>query len=192
MFETIKMKSIFASLLIGLIVCNVSVKSQTLSFALKTSPNISFNFATISDYVNGITQLDAATLNIEAAGLEWDLYVGSTTVSPGMWNVTSTYSLSGTPPPISILLIRARNSSNTSQASVFSALQDISLPTYIIGSSAADASTTCPALGTNTAGNYLSNPNCYQFHIDLKLIPGLTYQAGLYNLRIDYILIQDL
>lgn len=186
------MKSIIASLFLFLFLGNGAVKAQTLSFALKTSPNISFNFTTIADYANGIIQLDAATLNIEAAGLEWDLYVGATTVTPGMWNVTSTYSLSGTPPPISILLFRARNSSNTSQASVFSSLQDISLPTYIIGSAAADPSTTCPALGTNTAGSYLTSPNCYQFHIDLKLIPGFTYQAGLYNLRIDYILIQDL
>jgi hypothetical protein len=107
--------------------------------------------------------------------------------------VVSTYSPSyGSLPVINILQLQFRNSSNTSQISGFFGLTDISAPVYIIGSAVADPAVICPANGTNTAGNYLANPNCYHFKVDMKLVPGFSYRPGLYTLRIDYILIEDL
>jgi hypothetical protein len=119
--------------------------------------------------------------------------VGATTASAGMWNVNSTYSSSGALPQINILEMQFRNNSSTSLQSGFFSLTDISAPTYIIGSSAApDLAVSCPNQGTNTSGSYLTQPNCFTFDIDLRIIPGLTHQAGVYELRIDYIIVQDL
>lgn len=173
-------------------ITSLNTKGQTVSFELKTSPNVLFDFNTIQEYINGITYMNAMTLNINTTD-RFDLYVGATTTAAGFWNVTSTYSIGGNPPPISILQLQFRNASSTSKVSGFFTLQDILNPTYIIGSSAKpDATLACPLNGTNTPGNYLTTPNCYKFNIDLKITPGLTYQSGLYQLRVDYVIISDL
>lgn len=179
------------ALVILLAISKISV-AQTVSFELKTSPNITFDFNTIQEYINGITYMNAVTLNINTTE-RFDLYVGATTTNVGFWDVTSTYSTGGNPPPISILKLQFRNGSSTSLMSGFFPLQDIATPTYIIGTSAApDASISCPNNGTNTAGDYLTSPSCYKFNVDLRIVPGFTYQSGLYTLRIDYVIIRDL
>ncbi len=166
--------------------------SAQVSFDLKTSPNITFDFNTIQEYINGITYMNAVTLNINASS-QFDIYVGATTTNVGYWDVTQTYSTGGDPPPIDILKLQFRNASSTSQVSGFFTLQDINTPTYIIGTNAApDPSINCPNTGTNTAGDYSANPSCYKFTVDLRIVPGFTYQSGLYTLRIDYVIIEDL
>ena len=184
-------KILFGFILSILSIANVN--AQSVSFALTTSPNITFDFNTIQKYQNGITIMNACTLNIEAVGTQWDLYVGATTTNVGFWDVTTTYGSNGTLPTIGIMKLQFRNASATSLMSGFFALQDRSTPTYIIGtSSAPDVAITCPNLGTNTAGTYLTNPSCYKFNIDLRIVPGFTLRPGLYTIRIDYIIVQDL
>ncbi len=187
-------------LLVIFILCGVFCRfaySQAVSFSLKTSPNISFVFDDISDYVNGITNMNAVTLNIEAVGTQWDLYVGATTLVANQWDVISTYSLSGIAPTVDMVKLQFRNSNSTSLISGFFPLTDISTPVYIVGSAVApDAAVACPGAGTNTPGSYLTSPQCYKFNVDLRIVPGLApgsiYQSGLYYLRIDYIISQDL
>ncbi len=176
-----------------IVLSTARMQAQSVSFALTTSPNITFDFNTIQKYQTGITIMNACTLNIEATGTQWDLYVGATTTNVGFWDVTNTYGSSGTLPTIGIMKLQFRNAAATSQMSGFFSLQDRSNPTYIIGSAAApDAAISCPNLGTNTAGSYLTNPSCYKFNVDLRIVPGFSLRPGLYTLRIDYVLIQDL
>jgi hypothetical protein len=163
-----------------------------VSFELKTSPNIEFVFDAISDYENGITIYNAFELNILATGTDWDLYVGAKTAAVGTWNQNAQYSLAGVLPPVSILQMQVRNNSNTPLTSGFFGLTDISTPTYIIGSAAADPQITCPNNGTNAPGSYLVDPNCYTFKIDLKIQPGFDYRPGMYSLEIEYFIVQDL
>ena len=167
--------------------------SQSVSFDLKTSPNIHFNFNTVQKYISGVTIMNACQLNVNVTGTQWDMYVGTTTSVPGQWDVSSLYSVNGILPPIDILQLQFRNASGTSQVAGFFPIQDISTPTYIIGSAVApDPAVACPAVGTNEAGNYLASPGCYRFDVDLRVIPGLNLRSGSYSLRIDYILVQDL
>ncbi|ASB49110.1 hypothetical protein CDL62_08140 [Alkalitalea saponilacus] len=162
-----------------------------LSFAVKTSPSVEFNFTTVNQYLTGATVSNAITLNIES-DVQWDLYVGTQTDEPGFWNEISTYSIHGDKPPVSILQMRVRNLSNTSLVSGFVPLSDITDPVYIIGSEAEDFPVNCPDQGTNAPGSYLVNPNCYRFSIDLRVVPGFDYKAGLYSLTIQYVLVEDL
>jgi len=186
-------RSVLFFLGLWLLLIPVLLPAQSVSFALTTSPNITFDFNTIQKYENGITIMNACTLNIEASGTQWDLYVGATTTNVGYWDVTNTYGSTGSLPTVGILKLQFRNAANTSQVSGFFPLQDISTPTYIIGTaSAPDAAVYCPNLGTNTPGSYTTNPNCYKFNIDLRIVPGFSLRPGLYTLRIDYIIIQDL
>jgi len=181
-------------MLLFALLCELTVNSQSVSFGITSaSSNISFDFNTINKYKTGIIQYNAFELNVDVTGTQWDLYVGATTSVSGDFDVSSTYSSTGIIPPISILKMQFRNSSNTSLMSGFFPLSDIASPTYIIGTSAApDLSISCPNVGTNVAGSYTSNPGCYKFNVDMKITPGFTYKSGLYTLRIDYILIQDL
>ncbi|MBN2747057.1 MAG: hypothetical protein JXR34_10055 [Bacteroidales bacterium] len=179
---------------IFLVSLNGKLSAQSVSFGITAhSDNITFDFNTIQSYLAGKTFYNAYELMVDVSGSQFDLYVGATTSVPGFFDVVSTYSSTGTTPPVSILQMQFRNSMNTSLMSGFFPLTDISTPTYIIGTPAApDLSISCPNVGTNVAGSYLTNPGCYKFNLDLKIVPGFSYKPGLYTLRIDYILIQDL
>ncbi|GAO29743.1 hypothetical protein [Geofilum rubicundum] len=170
---------------------STTAEGQSVSFELKTSPNVAFEFTTVNQYLAGVTRVNAIQLNIETTD-QWDLYVGTTSDLPGFWDEVSLYSLNGDRPPVSILQLRARNGSNTSQVSNFVPLRDLSDPVYLIGSAATDALVACPNTGANAPGSFVLNPNCYRFDVDLRIVPGLEYRAGLYELRIDYVIVQDL
>ncbi|MCT4586710.1 MAG: hypothetical protein N4A71_02725 [Carboxylicivirga sp.] len=183
----------FLYLLLFFTITIPSIKGQSVSFSLKTSPAINLDFNTVQKYVSGITVMNVCELNIDAVGTQWDLYVGATTTIPGQWDVNAVYSAVGSVPPINILQLQFRNASSTSIVPGFFPIQDILTPTYIIGTPAApDPAINCPAIGTNQAGDYVSNPSCYKFNVDMKVIPGFGLQPGSYSLRVDYILVQDL
>lgn len=192
-----RIRAFFIILLLSCIFNSWQGFAQTVALAGKTSPNVDFTFNTINEYVNGITLSNVLALNIDAELTQWDLYVGATTSVAGEWDATTYYSNIGDAPDVSMIEIRFRNSSNTPQVSGFFPLTDIATPTDIIGDhlNAPDAPISCDDVvptGTNMAGDYLSRPECYKFNVDLKIIPGLTYRAGLYTIRIDFILAPDL
>ena len=170
---------------------------QSVSFDLKTTPDLEFNFNSIDKYVKGITKPGAMELNVTATGSEWDLYIGVSTAVAGTMNVVSTYSSTGdAQPPVSLVQARVYNTNSTPLTGAgFFNLNDIATPVYIIGSSGNDGAVNCgdaiPA-GTNQPGSYLTDPECYRFRVDLKVTPGLIYRPGLYTMRVDFILIEDL
>lgn len=167
------------------------LNAQNVSFELKVSPSINMAFNTIEKYQTGLVQYNFSQLNIEA-DVNWDLYVGARTSVQDEWDEEERYSNSGETPEVSILQLRFRNSSNTSQEGDFFPLQDINNPVYIIGSSAVDAAIPCGAVGSNAPGSYLTEPNCYQFNVDMLIKPGLTYRPGLYKIEVVYTIMADL
>lgn len=171
-----------------------TLQAQSLNFALKTSPHVSLVFNSIEKYKNGIVIPNFLNLKVEAIGTEWDLYVGTSTITEGTFDTNYSYGSSGNPSiPVSILQARVTNASNTSlTGNSFFNLSDISNPVHIIGSAVADPTVNCGGAGTNAPGSYTSQPQCYTFRVDLKAIPGFDYRAGSYSARIDFILIQDL
>ena len=190
--NTVKKTPLFLTLII--ILLHSIVLAQSVSFALKTSPNVSFVFDSIDKYKNGIVIPSFLTLKVETVGTEWDLYVGTSTTSSGFFDVNTAYGSSGIAAvPVNILKARAFNASGTSQTGTsFFDLTDIATPVYMIGSTANDVAVNCASAGTNVAGSYTTQPQCYSFKVDLKAAPGLNYKAGSYSLRVDFVLIQDL
>lgn len=166
---------------------------------LATSPTVDFTFDNIQKITYGIVIPNAITLNIEAVGMQWDLYVGSVTTVPGTWDNAIFYTTTGNgAPPVSMLQMRVHNLRNTQQISGYVPMQDISVSTLdIIGdhTNAPDPTVNCGdvvPVGTNAPGTYITDPQCYQFRVDLKIVPGITYRPGLYTLQIEYIIAEDL
>jgi hypothetical protein len=170
--------------------------SQSVSFDIKSSPNVEFKFHTVGEYQNGIIIPNALELKVNVTGSQWDLYVGTTTTAAGSWNAVNTYSSGGAPPTVDMLQARVYNSNGTSQTGGgFFPLTDLSSPTYVIGSNFNNVGINCSdpiPVGTNVPGDYTTSPGCYKFRVDLKITPGFNYRPGLYTLRVDYILIEDL
>src|SRR5436190_12787116 len=106
------------------------LSAQTVSFELKTTPSIEFTFNTIEKYLNGIIIPNVVTLNVVATGTQWDLYVGSITANAGTWDNTQYYAVTGDGfPPVNILQVAFRNSSNTSLITGYVPMQDIATTT---------------------------------------------------------------
>lgn len=176
-----------------------NANAQMVNIDLATSPTADFTFDNIFKLNYGIVLPNAITLNVEAVGTQWDLYVGTVTTIAGMWDNASYYTSTGNGSiPVGILQMRVHNLSNTPQISGFVPLQDIAVSTLdIIGDHlvAPDPAVNCSDLintGTNTAGSYTVDPQCYQFKVDLKLTPGISYRPGLYTLQIEFIIAEDL
>lgn len=171
--------------------CLHHLNAQNVSFELKVSPSINMVFNTIEKYQTGLVQYNFSQLNIEA-DVTWDLYVGARTSVQDEWDEEERYSHSGETPEVSILQLRFRNSSSTSQENDFFPLQDINNPVYIIGSSAVDIAIPCGAVGSNAPGDYLTEPNCFQFNLDMLIKPGFTYRPGLYKIEVVYTIMANL
>ena len=170
---------------------NIRAKAQ-VSFEVISNPDVIFDFNTIDEYIRGITRMNAATLEI-TAGHRFDIYVGAETTNIGFWDVIQSYSNTGAAPTIDMVKIQFRNLNSTSQVAGFFDLQDISTPTYIIGSAVVgDPDVNCPLNGTNMPGDFNANPRCYKFKVDLRIVPGFSYKSGLYYLEIKYFIIEDL
>jgi hypothetical protein len=175
------------------------VSAQTVSIDLASSSTVDFTFNTMNKIVYGMVIPNAITLNVEATGGQWDLYAGSVTTVAGTWDNAIYYTGSGNgSPPVSILQMRVHNLSNTPQISGYIPMQDIATSTLdIIGNhlTAPDSPVNCTDIihtGTNTPGSFTTDPQCYQFKVDLKLIPGLNYRPGLYTMQIEFIIAADL
>lgn len=179
-------------ILLTLFVCasRISPISAQVSFELKTSPDVDFIFSSVSDYKSGITRFNALKLNVNS-DRRWDLSVKSTASN---WAIIDSYSSKGTVPDIDILELRVRNASSTPLISDFFPVSDTEQ--YLIGSSVTDIDIPCPNSGANIAGSYLTNPSCYEFFVDLRIVPGIDpvnfVRPGMYRLEIVFTISEDL
>lgn len=170
---------------------SVQSVGQTLDIVITKGSDLNFTFNTIRQYTNGVISPNATEFQITSSS-EWDLYVGSQTITPGEWDIMTSYSSAGNSQiPVSILEIRAVSPGGTSQQAAFFQLQDISNPVYLIGSAADDVLVSA-GVGTNEPGDPGSNAFTHRFRIDYKLTPGVDYQPGVYGLTIVFTVAEDL
>ncbi|OEK05699.1 hypothetical protein [Roseivirga misakiensis] len=164
---------------------------QTIDLTITKGTDLVFTFNSIRSYTTGAILGNASEVTIEST-VEWDLYVGTQTVTPGFWDLVQSYSDAGDDNvPVSILSIRANSPGLTSQEAAFFQLQDISTPTYLIGSVGNDA-TTGSGIGTNDPGDSNSDPFTHRFRISYRLTPGFTYSPGIYTMEVLFTIAEDL
>ncbi|MFW5706750.1 MAG: hypothetical protein ACOCX0_04830 [Bacteroidota bacterium] len=164
-----------------------------MSFEVFQDPDVEFLFNSVQDYQTGLLAMNAMELRITSTGTNWDLYVGAITSDAGIWDVIQYYSVQGDHPTIDIVELRFRNTANTAQVQGYFPLTDINSPTYIIGSPALDPAVDClSGAGANVPGDYLTNPSCYQFRVDMRITPGFEMRPGLYRIIVEYVIVADL
>lgn len=187
-------------IILFVLLCRIAspAKAQSVDIDLVSATNVDFTFDSFYKLTNGIFVANAITLNVDAIGTQWDLYMGSVTTIPGVWDNVQYYGSTGNGSPnVNMVQCRVHNLSNTPLISGFVPLQDIATSTLdIIGNhNAVDPAVNCSdpsPVGTNTPGSYLADPQCYQFRVDLRIVPGYNYRPGLYTLQIEFIIAQDL
>ena len=209
------LKFIFLSIII--FVFNSS-KAQLYCGEVELDPNTSINeqlrFTTFTDYIGGITINNVTRLRVKVLDktipdplCSWSLTIvvdnGAGVTPINEWEELADYSGSGNAPNPTILLlqIRVRNSCATgvnngvwqtfplgNHADILDIIRPLIVPiappavpgTIIFAGSCIS--------GVNGPGSYLSNYAEYNFNIDIRVKPELTYNPGIYELNLKFLL----
>ncbi len=165
-----------------------------------TSGNIDFTFDNFSKYNGGITFSGATLLRLKVLAndisCKWVLrmYIdnngGGTPVNE--WETSFPYGISGSKPTLDLIQVKIYNGCNTP---INSGLYQNFVPANgafidIINDVSLNAAGSC-STNVNGAGSYLTNYNEYSFTVDYRIVPGLSYAAGLYTLNIHFCLVEE-
>jgi hypothetical protein len=165
-----------------------------------TSGNLDFTFDNFSKYNGGVTFSGATLLRLKVlandASCKWVLkmYIdnngGATPINE--WETSFPYSTSGLKPTLDLIQVKVYNGCNTP---INSGIYQNFMPTTgasidIINDVALNVAGSC-VTNVNGAGSYLTNYNEYSFTVDYRIVPGLTYAAGIYTLNIHFCLVEE-
>lgn len=190
------------SLLYAQTVCNNVV------LEIKEQPAVDFVFDDMRDYFAGITKEGVITLKVDVEDLtpslnscKWKLIM-EVNNSPELgtnadeWVRDFLYTSNPTPtsPQIDILSIKVSNSCNTPIYDNFQIFDLNGDEIDIIKDLNINNPTTPCASNVivNGAGNYKTNYDQYIFKVSFKVDPAFTYSPGIYHLKIDFKLIEDI
>ncbi|MBL7924488.1 MAG: hypothetical protein JNL88_09830 [Bacteroidia bacterium] len=163
--------------------------------------SVDFTFDDFSRYRSGITIGGATTLRLKVlpnnASCKWSLRVYIEN-NPGAgtpvneWESMTSYGNGSSAPTLDLLSIKVYNGCGTPinnnvyqnftpvNGSYIDIINDVSL---------------VPAGSCNTnvngAGTYLSNPSEFTFMIDYRVVPGLTFSPGMYQLNLHFCLVEQ-
>jgi hypothetical protein len=165
------------------------------------SDAVYFTFNEFNQYYGGITYGGATTLRLKVDSLnslcKWSLKMivdnnPAATSDPSEWETLYSYGAGTSAPPINLLSVRVYNGCNTpimsgvyqnfpgTNQSEITLIDDISL----------NPAGTCGP-NVNGSGSYISNFNEFTFTIDYRVIPGLTFSPGIYQLSIRFCLVEE-
>jgi hypothetical protein len=180
-----------------------SAHCQGIPFSemIRSTPgNLDFTFDNFSKYNGGVTFSGATLLRLKVLGndasCKWVLrmYIdnngGMTPINE--WETSFPYSTSGAKPTLDLIQVKIYNGCNTP---INSGIYQNFTPTTgssidIINDVALNIAGSCVP-NVNGAGSYLTNYNEYSFTVDYRIVPGLTYAAGLYTLNIHFCLVEE-
>lgn len=165
-----------------------------------TPGNIDFTFDNFSKYNGGVTISGATLLRLKVLGnnasCKWVLrmYIdnnGAPTPA-NEWETSLPYSTSGDKPTLDLIQVKIYNGCNTPINS--GVYQNFAPATGafidIINDVALNVAGSCTT-NVNGAGSYLTNYNEFSFTVDYRIVPGLTYAAGMYTLNIRFCLVEE-
>lgn len=167
-----------------------------------TSGNVNFTFDSFSEYNAGISLSGSTVLRLKVlpnnASCKWILRVyvdnnplGGTPADE--WETNVPYGVSGSKPTLDLLDLKVYNGCNTPLFSgiyrSFGAANGEYLD--IINNAGIIPAGSC-ITNVNGAGSYLTNYNEYNFTIDYRIVPGLNYKPGMYQISLRFCLVEDI
>ncbi len=171
---------------------------------MSTPSNIDFVFDKFSQYTGGIIMAGSTELHVRVdaltAACKWSLKmtvdnnVGATVPAVTDWYKGLTYGLgtTGATPQLDLIEIKVYNGCNTPIASGtyqnFMAATGSSID--IINDIVINPAGSC-ATNVNGPGWYNGNHNEYNFMIDYRIVPGFNFSPGLYQLKINFCLVEN-
>jgi hypothetical protein len=168
-----------------------------------TPINVDMTFDTFSKYSAGITMSGATLIRLKVlpnnASCQWKLrmYIDNNPgagTPAGEWETLQTYGGGAAPAPaLSTIEVRVYNGCNTPISS--GVYQNFIPPTNLSVIDIIDGAVLTPAgscaTNVNGAGTYLTNYTEYSFTIDYRVIPGLTYSPGVYQVNIWFCIVEE-
>lgn len=177
----------------------------TSKIILATPSNLELIFDSFSEYNGGITLNGSSIVRLKVfsnvlppSPCTWKL---SMIVSNGAWPAPAEWEnlavygggASGTNPTLDLLQLKVTNGCSTPiNNGVWQTFAPLTGSVIdIINSGVTTPAGTCnPALQTNGEGSYLTNYNEYSFTIDYRIVPGLTFIPGRYELSIKFCIVE--
>jgi hypothetical protein len=165
-----------------------------------TPGNLDFTFDNFSKYNGGVTFSGATLLRLKVlpndVSCKWVLRMYIENNGGGTpnneWETSFPYTASGLKPTLDLLQVKVYNGCNTPISSGI--YQNFAAanwaPIDIINDAALNAAGSC-VTNVNGAGSYLTNYNEYSFTVDYRIVPGLSYAAGMYTLNIHFCLVEE-
>jgi hypothetical protein len=178
--------------------CDV-VQSDIL---LSTPTNLDLIFDSFSEYQGGITLNGSSIIKLKlvdnpALTCKWKLTmyaINNALPASNDWERTATFgSGSGLNPQCDILQVKVSNAcSNATNNGIWQTFPLVSPSSLdIINSVALTPAGPCAATQTNGAGSYLTNYNEFSFTLDYRIVPGLTFMPGRYELKVKFCLTEQ-
>jgi len=163
-----------------------------------------FVFDSFSKYISGVTYHGIANVNVKVddqmpanPNCKWMLTMTvennpSSGTPADEWETLTTYGAGASPPPeIEILDVRVTNICATSP--IDGVYQNFTLNgdfIDIIENTGIRIDAGSCVANVNGPGSYLTNYDEFHFQIDFRIIPGFTYQPGIYQLQVKFELVE--
>jgi hypothetical protein len=178
---------------------------DNVNLSVTTSNNIDFSYDTFGKYLAGQTQNGVTKLKVTVSNdinnnpsCRWNLvlYVenGSVTTANTDWEQLQSQSTSGTNPKIEMLQLRVRNNCNTSLTGnqFFNVPLISGTPILIISNTGITIPAGSCITNVNGPGNPISNYNEFTFDIDYRIVPTVGVKSGTYQVKLRYLLTEDI
>jgi hypothetical protein len=163
--------------------------------------NVDFVFDDFSKYNGGITQSGTTTLRLKVLpnnpSCKWTLRVyiennpgGGSPVN--QWETLSSYGNGTDAPTLDLLAIKIYNGCGTPiNSGVYQNFAAINGSFIDIVNDASLIPAGSCATNVNSAGSYLTDPNEYTFMVDYRIVPGLNFTSGYYQVVLHFCLVEQ-
>jgi hypothetical protein len=176
----------------------------TSKFLMSTPGNVNFTFDDMQKYVSGITNSGSTQLRLKvdeiiAGNCKWKLmmYIDNNGYLPtNEWEqVITPYGLSGNNPELNLIQVKVYNGCGTPLSSgIFQTFTNnvnydiLDIIPDLLGVRNMPGS--CDGTNINGPGSYLTNYNEYNFNIDYRILPGYALKSGVYQIKINFCLVE--
>ena len=163
--------------------------------------NVDFVFDSFSKYSGGITQSGTTTLRLKVlpnnASCKWTLRVyvennPSSGSNVSDWETLSNYGTGTSIPTLDLLALKVYNGCGTPINSGiyqnFAAINGAYID--IINDATLIPAGSCTT-NVNSAGSYLTEPSEYTFMVDYRIVPGLNFTPGYYQVVLHFCLVEQ-